>query len=111
MMKKYFKTALGRLRLIGFLEGLSFVFLIGLAMPMKYFYGMPWGVKYFGWVHGVLFVLYVAAVFHAAVLYRWSFLKGFQALLASVIPFGPFFFDAQLVRDQRENLYRSKVRA
>jgi integral membrane protein len=85
--------------------------LIGLAMPMKYFYGMPWGVKYFGWVHGVLFVLYVAAVFHAAVLYRWSFLKGFQALLASVIPFGPFFFDAQLVRDQRENLYRSKVRA
>ena len=110
-MKKYFNTALGRLRLIGLFEGLSFVFLMGLGMPMKYFYEMPWAVKYLGWAHGVLFVMYIAAVFHAAILYRWPFIKGFQALLASVIPFGPFFFDAQLIREQRENLYRQKVRA
>lgn len=110
-MKKYLNTALGRLRLIGMLEGISFIFLLGLGMPMKYFYDMPWGVKYMGWAHGALFVMYVASVFHAAVLYRWTFIKAFQALLASVVPFGPFFFDAQLIREQRENLYRQKVRA
>ena len=109
-MNKYFRTALGRLRLIGTLEGISFLFLLGVAMPMKYFYDMPWAVKYTGWAHGALFVLYVAAVFHAAILYRWPFIKGFQALLASVIPFGPFVFDAQLVREQRESLYKQKVR-
>ncbi|MFW5972756.1 MAG: DUF3817 domain-containing protein, partial [Bacteroidota bacterium] len=53
------RTALSRLRLIGFIEGLSYLALLGIAMPLKYMAGMPMAVRYVGWIHGVLFVLYV----------------------------------------------------
>ena len=45
------------LRRFGWIEGVSFLVLLGVAMPLKYFAGMPRAVTYFGWIHGVLFVL------------------------------------------------------
>ncbi|MFC5270808.1 DUF3817 domain-containing protein [Adhaeribacter terreus] len=102
-------TALGRLRLIGLLEGLSFIVLLCIAMPLKYYFEQPLAVKYVGWAHGVLFVLYIAAVFQVAVQRRWSFMKGILALVASLVPLGTFAFDRQLVREQREAAYQSKV--
>ncbi len=92
------KTQLGRLRIIGFAEGLSFLILLGIAMPLKYFFGLPETVRVVGMAHGLLFVLYVLLVVQVKIEYGWSFRKMGLALLASVVPFGTFWADAKLFR-------------
>ena len=91
-------SLLGRLRIIGFLEGLSFLVLLGIAMPLKYIAGKPEAVKIVGMAHGLLFVLYLFMVVQAKVEYRWSIKKMLLAMVASVLPFGPFVADAKLFR-------------
>ena len=61
------------LRVIGIAEGVSFLVLLLIAMPIKYILGNPLPVKYTGWVHGVLFVAYVFAVLRAAWSLKWNF--------------------------------------
>lgn len=93
------KTPIGRLRLIGFLEGISFLLLLFIAMPLKYFAGLPETVKYTGMVHGVLFILYCFALLDVKMTHKWKITKLLIAFTASVIPFGPFIFDARLRRE------------
>ncbi len=92
------KTALGRLRLVGFAEGTSFLILLGVAMPLKYFAGMPRAVQIVGMIHGILWILYVAAIYHAQRSLKWPSSRTYRGLAASVLPFGPFVFDAWLPR-------------
>lgn len=92
------RDPLARLRLVGMLEGVSFLLLLGVAMPLKYLAGQPEMVRVTGMAHGVLFMLYVAAVAHAALELRWPLGRVAGALAASVLPFGPFVFDAHLRR-------------
>lgn len=92
------KTSLDRLRVVGMMEGASFLLLLGVAMPLKYLAGMPQMVRVVGMLHGILFMLYVAAVFQASVELRWPLRRIVAALAASVLPFGPFVFDAHLRR-------------
>lgn len=93
--------SLGRLRIIGMLEGLSFLLLLGLAMPLKYIAGEPGMVRVVGSAHGFLFLLYVAALLHAAFEMRWSVRRVIAGLAASVLPFGPFVFEARLRQERR----------
>jgi integral membrane protein len=93
------KTPLGRLRVIGWWEGVSFLLLLGVAMPLKYFAGMPQAVRIVGLAHGVLFMLYVAAALHAAWTHRWPWRRTGLVLLASVLPAGPFLVDAKILRE------------
>lgn len=93
------KTPLGRLRLIGFWEGISFLVLLGIAMPLKYFAGMPMAVRVAGMAHGVLFMLYVWAAVQAALEYDWPWKRTGLVLVASVLPAGPFVVDAKILRD------------
>jgi integral membrane protein len=53
------KKLLHRFRMIGIAEGISFLVLLIIAMPLKYFYNQPLAVKYVGWAHGALFVAYI----------------------------------------------------
>ena len=92
------KTALSRLRFIGWWEGVSFLVLLGIAMPLKYLAGEPGAVRVVGMAHGVLFVLYVLAALHAALEYGWSWKRTALVLLASVLPAGPFIVDAKILR-------------
>ena len=92
------KTTIGRLRIIGFVEGVSFIVLLFIAVPLKYFLGMPEMVKKVGMMHGLLFVLYVMAVVFAKVEKEWSFGKMGVALLVSFIPFGTFWADSKIFR-------------
>lgn len=94
------QSHIGRLRVIGFTEGLSYLLLLGIAMPMKYLMDMPAAVKYVGWIHGLLFIGYVTALGAAALAHRWSLWLIVKALLAAVLPFGPFVFDRELRREQ-----------
>ncbi len=93
---------IGRLRAIGTLEGISFFVLLGIAMPLKYFAGIPEAVKIVGWAHGLLFVLYMLALAIVFFKYRWPFLKGLKGFLVAFIPGGPFWFDATLKEDERQ---------
>jgi integral membrane protein len=89
---------LARLRVIGMMEGASFLILLGIAMPLKYLAGLPLAVRVVGSLHGLLFVLYVAAVLGVGVSMRWPVRRVLAALVAAVVPFGPFVFDAHLRR-------------
>ena len=79
-------------------EGISFLLLLGVAMPLKYLAGKPEAVRIAGSLHGALFVLYVLAALLAARKFQWSVVTTAQALIAAVLPFGPFWFDAKLRR-------------
>ena len=92
-------VSLQRLRVIGWLEGTSYVLLLGVAMPLKYLAGLPAMVRVVGWAHGLLFVLFIAAVFDAARRNGWSAGRVTGALVASVLPFGPFVLDRRLRAD------------
>ena len=54
-----------RLLQVGFGEGISFIILLGIAMPLKYMYAMPLPVRVVGMLHGVLFIWYVIALLQA----------------------------------------------
>jgi integral membrane protein len=101
-MGAVFRSSLGRLRAIGLLEGLSFIVLLGIAMPLKYLAGMPEMVRVVGMAHGVLFMLFGLAVVQVAVERRWPLTRVVMALAASVLPFGPFIFDARILRRELE---------
>ncbi len=91
---------IGRLRLIGFIEGISFLVLLGIAMPLKYAAGLPMAVKYVGWAHGGLFLLFLLALAQAAAETNLGFKKLVGAFIASLVPFGTFVLDRQLKRDE-----------
>ncbi len=84
------------LRVIGGLEGVSFLVLLFVAMPLKYVAGMPLAVRVVGMLHGVLFLLYIVAVARAARSRRWSIGRIVEALVASLYPFGTFLLDRKL---------------
>lgn len=90
-------TPLSRLRLVGFLEGLSFLVLVLIAMPLKYFAGEPLAVRYVGMAHGILFLLYLLALVPVALDFRWGWQRVGLAVLASLLPAGPFVFDARVL--------------
>lgn len=88
---------LARLRLVGFLEGLSFLALVLIAMPLKHFADQPLAVRYVGMAHGILFLLYLLAAVPVALEYSWSWRTCGLAVLASLLPAGPFVFDARVL--------------
>ncbi len=94
------KTSLGRLRVIGFWEGISFLVLLGIAMPLKYFAGWPQAVRVVGMAHGILFLLYLWAAIQTALERDWPWRRTALVFLASVLPAGPFVIEAKILRDE-----------
>ena len=97
MLKELLKTALGRLRIIAFIEGCSYL-LLGFTMILKYKFSIPQPNYIIGLAHGILFVLYIVLLLQVSFLYRWNIFKSFMAFLASLIPFGTFYADKALFR-------------
>lgn len=95
------KTALGRFRIIAFAEGVSYLILLFIAMPLKYYWGQPTAVRTFGSIHGLLFVLYVLLAFICKAEYRWSHLKTLILLVISLIPFGNFYADKRYLQEEK----------
>ncbi|MDF2457091.1 MAG: hypothetical protein K0R51_3084 [Cytophagaceae bacterium] len=91
--------ALILLRIIGWLEGLSLIALIGIAMPLKYIYNKPEATKEVGMAHGVLFILYSLLLFGVAYQLKWSIKRTALGFIASFIPFGTFWAEFKLFRD------------
>ena len=93
-------TSIGRLRLAGITEGISFLLLLLVAMPLKYFAGLPEAVKIVGWIHGLLFILYIIALINVRFSLRWSFMRMLVAFIAALIPLGTFLMDARLRKEE-----------
>lgn len=86
-------------RRVSWAEGLSFIILLFIAMPLKYAFGFPLAVKVVGWAHGLLFMAYFVVGLRTAQEEKWSTVLIVQAGLASVVPFGPFILDRRLAQD------------
>lgn len=89
-------TAMEKFRLAAITEGFSYLFLLFIAMPVKYLGGSPAPVKYGGWVHGVLFMAYVILLLQVWIRYKWTFNRVVWAFAASLLPFGTFVPDRHL---------------
>ena len=83
-------------RKVSFAEGWSFILLLGVAMPLKYIWGQPMAVSIVGASHGGLFLLYGVLAIIVAQKEGWTKKFLLTALIASVLPFGPFIFDRKL---------------
>ena len=87
-------------RIIAFLEGLSYVLLLFIAVPIKYIYSDPSFVKMLGMPHGLLFMVYLALSFVLSSENQWIKNNFFGILIASVIPFGTFVVENKLKKHQ-----------
>jgi integral membrane protein len=94
-----FKTKLGRFRAVALVEGISYLVLLFIAMPLKYMADIPGAVKYTGWAHGLLFVLYCFLLLQVWTAYKWTFKKATLIFIASLIPFAPFFVEKRLKKE------------
>lgn len=93
-------TPVGRLRAVGFVEGMSFLVLLFIAMPLKYGFGMPGAVRAVGSLHGFLWILFLASVVEVWLTQRWPLMRVAGAFVASVVPFGTFVLDRSLRREE-----------
>lgn len=96
-----FKSSLGAFRAVALTEGISYLVLLFIAMPLKYFAGMPEAVKYTGWLHGLLFVAYAFLLLQVWSSYKWSFKKAALVFIASLVPFAPFYVDRKLKKEEQ----------
>jgi integral membrane protein len=100
------------LRIIGIIEGVSYLVLLLIAMPLKYIWESPQMVQQVGMAHGVLFVLYVALVFIVGMQFKWSLKTIGFALLASIVPWGTFIAEKRIFKiADNDRLKRNSARA
>lgn len=86
------------LRRVALLEGVSFLLLLGVAMPLKYWADMPLAVKIVGWIHGALFIALCLALLQVLQKTQWSISRCAQVFIAALLPFGPFVLDRKMRR-------------
>lgn len=89
------------------LEGISYLLLLGVAMPLKYVAGMPMATKVTGWAHGALFVILIALLLHVWVERSWPLRRVAMVFAAALLPFGPFLIDRRL--REAQNLPKSPL--
>lgn len=102
-MIQLLKTKVGRLRIIGFLEGLSLLILVFVAVPLKYAANDPSVTKFMGPVHGALFLLFVFNTLSVGVEQQWKFRDTtWKVLLACIIPLGTFYIDQKILKNIKD---------
>jgi integral membrane protein len=82
--------------ILGRWEACSLLLLMGVAMPLKYMYGLPEAVRVVGMAHGLLFMAYCAAALEISRSEKWAFAKLLRCWIASCLPLGTFFFEREL---------------
>lgn len=95
------RDPVGRVRVIGKLEALSFLALLGVAMPLKYAADMPLAVSIVGFLHGVLFMGLCYVTLMAKSELDWPLKRAALIVIAALLPFGPFVIDRRLEHEQQ----------
>ena len=96
LLQNIHNDAIGNFRIIGFIEGISYLVLLFIAMPMKYMMGIAIATKIVGMAHGVLFIIFIALLMMAAQKHNFSMKDSAIFFIASLIPFGTFVTDKRL---------------
>ena len=90
-------------RLTAFLEGVSYILLLFIAVPIKYLLNEALYVKILGMPHGILFILYILLSIIAKIKYNWNFRKFLFISIASLVPFGTFYIDKKYLKKLYSN--------
>ena len=93
-------TPVGRFRIVAFWEGISYLLLLLVAMPLKYGAGIDMAVRVVGLAHGVLFLAYCVTLALAA--RRLGARLSVVAFVIAFIPAGTFWLEGRLRRDEHE---------
>ena len=83
---------------VSYLEAISFLLLLFIAMPLKYIYNMPEYVKIVGMAHGILFVLYLLGAYYMYEKLGWKVKEMLIVMFCAILPFGPFYADKKYVK-------------
>ncbi|MEY8849009.1 DUF3817 domain-containing protein [Psychroserpens sp. XS_ASV72] len=87
-------------KIVAFLEGVSYILLLFVAVPIKYLAGDPQYVKWLGMPHGILFLAYIVLALMLASELKWPRRTLVIVLLASIIPFGTFYVDRTYLKSK-----------
>lgn len=98
MILKLLQSKIGRLRIMGFLEGASLLFLIFIAMPHKYLFHIEVLTKMMGPIHGALFLLFVINAVTAGIEQNWKFKTIGLLMISCFVPFGTFYIDYKYLK-------------
>lgn len=104
MEKENVQKLVNRFRMVGIAEGISFLILLLIAMPLKYMFNIPEAVKIFGWMHGALFIGFTYLAFEVMGALRKNIGWFAKAFAAAIIPCGTFIFDRQLKKEEEDLL-------
>ncbi len=96
------------LRAVALVEAGSFLILLGIAMPLKYFAGMPKAVSIVGMLHGVLVIVLILSLIQTTLVAKWPIGRALMVFVSSLIPFGPMVIDNRMRSYARE--FRAKAR-
>ena len=91
------KGLLSKFRLISWVEGISYLSLIFIAMPLKYMMDEPMAVKVVGMAHGVLFVAYIGMCFYLKEIKQFNKSQMIRSIVASMLPFGMIYVDKKVL--------------
>ena len=97
IMIEKLKSSIGQFRLICFLEGVTLLILVFIAIPLKYQFDNRIVSKIVGPIHGILFIAYVGYTILFAFRLKWSFMKVFWVSIASFFPFATFYVDKKVL--------------
>ena len=92
-------NAIRLFRAVSFVEGISYLLLVFIAMPAKYMFDQPALVRVVGAAHGGLFVIFVLALIAAVYVRRWSLATPVIFFVVSMVPFGFLYIEHQLRKE------------
>ena len=96
LLKNIHNDLIGNFRITGFIEGISYLLLLFVAMPLKYMMGIAVATKIVGMAHGLLFIVFLIILMQAAQKHHFSAKDSAVFFIASLLPFGTFFTDKRL---------------
>lgn len=99
-MKTLLNSSFGRFRILAFCEGISFLLILFVTMPLKYFYQWPEPNKIVGMAHGILFLYYLSMLIPIKSERLWTWKETSFAAIASVLPFGTFIAERYLFQKE-----------
>lgn len=90
------KSAHNRFKIISIFEGISYLILVFIAMPIKYLGDNPIPVKFAGMGHGVLFIIFCIFLFEVTIKNSWNKSFSFKMFVLSLFPFGFLLIDKDI---------------
>lgn len=85
-------------RATSILEGISYLALFAVTMPLKYMADLPMPNKYVGYAHGVLFIAYILLALVFCFQKKWPVKRAIILLIASLLPFATFYVDSKYLK-------------